>query len=641
MPCNIARANYRSVPKNVMHWPFECDRILNIIRVLMKKSFFVSLPIRWGWRDVTLTRFDPVTYLSTLPAKSHNVDRLFTSTVTMVSRETLFVGILLIIEGSIWVSEGFEVSITLPISINRKIQARSHNPWNKYQNNLRPLLHTTNGNVLLVHSQPTYTNQLDNIAQEFSRCLQQCQNEITKTCRVKIAPVPGTGHRLGLIATESIPKSSVALSIPFDDRYELNGKTKTFKGYLPESYDSWTGEAGIIALQILNEVALCADGTTAGIQIPNRSLPLQEFMKSWALALPGPTEMKDNPLMWSEDHQEILQSSTTNKIYKLLDDIEEDATWLTEHVFDKDRSRFPEKVMWNEEMIPCFSVEGYKWAIALSRSRSFFLDGTLRLIPFLDMCNHSDDGIEVGVGYMGTFNTIKGAEIVTSKSCNVGDEVLCSYGPKSAADYLLEYGFCPDQCWSADVSEITLEVDPEDRFYDDKIDILEHETYDQAPMGPQQSFDVVSAQGRDGEPDKAMIQFARLCVLGSNDAFLLESIFRQECWGFMELPVSEKNELDVITMITEACEKAMADFSSCPEGGPVICSKLRESETKALTRTVEYLQREKEALDLKEYYQERRLKELGLDSTWSPEDDMDPERVYGQSRSPGGADYDW
>jgi [ribulose-bisphosphate carboxylase]/[fructose-bisphosphate aldolase]-lysine N-methyltransferase len=206
----------------------------------------------------------------------------------------------------------------------------------------------------------------------------------------------------------------------------------------------------------------------------------------------------------------------------------------------------------------------------------------------------------------------------------------------------LEHGFCPPQCWKTAVSEITLEIDPEDRFYDDKLDILEFETYDQAPMDPVQAFDVVSAPGRDGEPDPAMIQFARLRQLGGLDAFLLESLFRKEVWGFMALPVSETNELAVVEAISEVCESALEDLSQCPEGGREICSKLRESESKALKRTLEFMLREKEALDLKEYYQERRLKDLGLDSDWKPEDDViDPDLSYGQTRVPGGADYDW
>ena len=88
------------------------------------------------------------------------------------------------------------------------------------------------------------------------------------------------------------------------------------------------------------------------------------------------------------------------------------------------------------------------------------------------------------------------------------------------------------------------------------------------------------------------------------------------------LPVSEKNEFSVIKQISHSCEKAIEDLNQCPQGGPEVCQKLRASETKAITRTLEFLRREKEALDLKEYYQERRLKDLGLDSEWSQEDDI-------------------
>jgi [ribulose-bisphosphate carboxylase]/[fructose-bisphosphate aldolase]-lysine N-methyltransferase len=174
------------------------------------------------------------------------------------------------------------------------------------------------------------------------------------------------------------------------------------------------------------------------------------------------------------------------------------------------------------------------------------------------------------------------------------------------------------------------------------MDILEFETYDQAPMDPVQSFNVVSQIGLDGEPDQAMVQFVRLCKLGGTDAFLLESIFRKEVWGFMALPVSEQNELQVVTTIIDLCQHALDEINSCPADGPDVCQKLRLAESKALTKTMEFLKREREALDLKEYYQERRLKDLGLDSEWSPESDIiDPELGFGQTRLPGGADYDW
>ena len=488
-------------------------------------------------------------------------------------------------------------------------------------------------------------SSLDALSTDFQTALKPCESDISKVCKVQVGPSSSTG-RLGLIATESIKKGDVMLAMPYNDKVELTAdiaRKTVFKGVLADSYDGWTGDTGLIALLILNEVARAAE-TPGGIDLPKRPDDIQSLIESWLKSMPTPKEMADlHPLSWSEQDQEVLQSSTTTKVYRLLDDLEEDAQWLTENVFSTDREKFPEYVNWNgQTKFPCFSQEGYTWAMALAKSRSVFVDANLRLVPLMDMCNHDDEGEEVRGGNMGAFGAVRGAQLVAAKAYKAGEEVFCSYGPKSAADYLLENGFCPPQCWKAAVSELSFEVDQEDRFYDDKLDILEFETYDQAPMDPLQSFDVISAPGRDGEPDPAMVQFVRLCKLGSTDAFLLESIFRKEVWGFMALPVSESNELAVINEVSESCQRALDELTDCPKGGPEVCTKLRESETKALTRTLEYLQREREALDLKEYYQERRLKDLGLDSEWSPEDDiMDPDIGFGQTRAPGGAEYDW
>lgn len=488
------------------------------------------------------------------------------------------------------------------------------------------------------------TASFDTLVTSLDRALDACKSEITKTCKVTVGPSSSTG-RLGLVATSNIKKGEVVLAMPYDERIELSASTArklVFDGILASDYDGWTGDSGLITLLILNE---CARVSSKGIDLPKRSEGMQTFMASWVNTLPSPQEMASlHPLMWPEEDQEVLQSSSTNKVYQALDDLEEDANWLVENVFSKDRTKFPETVTWNGAEIPCFSLAGYKWALALAQSRSVFVDGRLRLMPIVDMCNHDDEGKEVIGSSMGNFGTTKGAQLTASKNYASGEEVFCSYGPKSAADYLLEHGFCPPQCFKQAVSEVTLEVDPEDRFYEDKMDILEFETYEQFPLEPKQTFDLVSAPGRDGDPDPAMFQFVRLCKLGGTDAFLLESIFRKETWGFMALPVSEKNELQVVNAISEVCEKALEDLKQCKEGGPEICTTLRESETKALTRTLEYLQREKEALDLKEYYQQRRLKDLGLDSAWSVDDDLaegDPDLGFGQTRVPGGADYDW
>jgi len=51
--------------------------------------------------------------------------------------------------------------------------------------------------------------------------------------------------------------------------------------------------------------------------------------------------------------------------------------------------------------------------------------------------------------------------------------------------YLLERGFVHPRARTAtSVAELTFELDPSDRFYDDKLDILEYETYESTPMEP-------------------------------------------------------------------------------------------------------------------------------------------------------------
>lgn len=506
------------------------------------------------------------------------------------------------------------------------------------------------------------------IAKKLNQAIQKCQPELIKTCKVEVGcSLPNNNDkstRLGLIATDQIKKGDIALSVAYDDQIVLTpdlALNQVWKDILPEKYDGWTGDNGMIALLVLNELAKTASGGSAGIPKPFRKQEASDLISAWIEALPSPTEMRQlHPYLWSEDDQELLQSSSTKKIYRLLDDIDEDVAWLVERIWSLDRKKFPETVELNGETYPCFSANGFSWAMSIAVSRSVYVDGSLRLIPIIDMANHDDLGVEeVQGGTMGPFGTTKGALIRSgsTRSYEKGKEVFVSYGPKSAAEYLLEHGFLPKSARSLQtcVAELTFELDPDDRFYDDKLDILEFETYDNAPMEPTQRFDVVSETGRDGEPDPAMVQFLRLVKLGSKDAFLLESVFRKEVWEFMSMPVSESNERDVLDAISNSCSKGLVEMEGMEDSigdddvmSPAsLCAIVRKSEKKALSSTIEYVNREKEALDLKEYYQERRLKDLGLDSDWNPEDSGastgdpygDDDMSFGQRRAPGSLDW--
>ena len=524
---------------------------------------------------------------------------------------------------------------------------------------------------LNVASEDTATSareQLQTLASLANDALTEHGSDIFKSFKARVAVVPQSADedtqqnalRLGLVATESIRKEDeLVASLPF---YDTDGSglalaphlaTKlVYKNKLPEGYDGWTGDAGLLAMLLLNEMArLNVDGSK-GIDLPTRKDGIPSLMSAWVTSLPSPEEMFNlHPIMWDEDDQEVLQSSSTKKIYRLLDDIEDDASWLEENVWSLDRETFPETIKLqigdSVEERQCFSTEGFRYAVSLVRSRSFFVDGSLRLLPYLDYANHDDfDSFElVGGGIGMLWGSAKGALLKSGKPLREGDEICISYGPKGGADYLLDHGFVPPMCKASSsggavTSELTFEVDENDRFRDDKLDILEYETYDLAPMEPSQVFDVTG-----GSPDPAMYQFLRLAKLGGKDAFLLESIFRKEVWGFMSEPVSEDNERAVVTTVIDACENALKEMDeiSNEEGSSLspkmqLCALVRKSERQALERTLEYVKQEAEALDLKEYYQERRLKNLGLDSEWSPEDD---DISFGGTRVPGGADYDW
>lgn len=394
--------------------------------------------------------------------------------------------------------------------------------------------------------------RLQTLADAANSALTSHGSEIFKTQNAKVSV---SNNRLGLTCTASAKASDAILSYPY---YESDGSglalssplaTKVvFKDLLPKGYDGWTGDIGLVAMLLLNEFARLDIGGDKGINVPKRKEGIQSLMDAWVTSLPSFEEMKEmHPLLWDESDQEVMQSSSTKKIYRLLDDIEDDASWLDEKLWCSDRVKFPEEVTIRvgdaEETRPCYSQDGFRYAVALVRSRSFFVDGSLRLLPYLDYANHDDfDTLEISGGGVGggigmVWESAKGALLKSGKALEVGDEVKISYGPKGPADYLLDHGFVPEMCQStsntggAITSELSFEVDDSDRFRDDKLDILEFETYELAPMEPTQVFDVTGGPGSTGEPDPAMMQFLRLVKLGGKDAFLLEAIFRKEIWG--------------------------------------------------------------------------------------------------------------
>lgn len=61
-------------------------------------------------------------------------------------------------------------------------------------------------------------------------------------------------------------------------------------------------------------------------------------------------------------------------------DVDEDYAWLAKNVFGANPTIFPEDK---------FGPADFRWAVGVALSRSFFVDGELRLTPLVDFANHA------------------------------------------------------------------------------------------------------------------------------------------------------------------------------------------------------------------------------------------------------------
>ena len=110
------------------------------------------------------------------------------------------------------------------------------------------------------------------------------------------------------------------------------------------------------------------------------------------------------------------------------------------------------------------------------------------------------------------------------------------------------------------------------------------------------------------------------------DTFLLESVFRNDVWGHMNQPVSEANERLVCNKMIEGARLALSSYKSSIDqdlmmlrSGSVVKGSameaallIRLSEKEALDMSLRWFEERAALLPTLEYYQERRLKRLGL-----------------------------
>jgi len=156
------------------------------------------------------------------------------------------------------------------------------------------------------------------------------------------------------------------------------------------------------------------------------------------------------------------------------------------------------------------------------------------------------------------------------------------------------------------------------------------------------------------------VQFLRLMVLDGADLFLLEPVFRNELMDFVALPVSETNELAVGALVSSRAKQALesieasapkrkeaaaaaaaaasqADSSQAATTPALLAEAVASGEREALLATLGWWARDAELVKQKEFYQERRLKEMGLDKPWSPEEGV--ESTFSAGGAQGNVDW--
>jgi len=414
---------------------------------------------------------------------------------------------------------------------------------------------------------------------------------------------PSTGGR-GLTASKAIKAGEEVCSIPI----KLIMTEKTARQALGSKAADLDAETAI-ALQLIKEKA---EGD-------------KSFYAPWISILPSAEEL-DVPLMWSDEEKEMLEGS------KVGEDVEE----LKESLSDEFKQL--QSAGWDAVMPQgSWSLEAYEWATSIVSSRSFAspkIDGQVMFAPLADFAGHSwTSGGSTEIAYEGMMREPRLKVRAGSVPIAAGGAVTINYGESNSAQ-LFKRGMA-DLDVVKGCYDLEFGISPMDRFKDDKEDILDINGFE-----TEQAFTLMADQFSYEEIPQSywdMVAYLRLVCVKGSDAFLLESVFRNEVWGFMQLPVSKENEQLVLDTLVGYCEGALdgyetsdAEDAKAQSNGALplrarMAAAAKLGEKKALRQSLQVFLDDLDTIDDKEYYQERRLKDLNLDRPLDESEIVDPD----------------
>ena len=396
------------------------------------------------------------------------------------------------------------------------------------------------------------------------------------------------GQLNGLIAARPIAKGETAASIPENLWITKSTATQSALGATVADLAPWLA----VALFLIHEKT--------------------NSESQWAPYIATlPTEVS-SPVAWSDAELEQLRGT------QLLASVEGYRAFFQERFQDLEANLFAS----NPEIFPpkIFTWDAFLWAACTVRARSHApLDGEeLALVPLTDLTQHArapTAGVYWSLKSAGLFGGKRALAVEAERALKQGEPVAMDFGPnRTEGQILLDYGVT-DVISASGSFALTITLPEDDRFFDDKIDILEQ-------SGLQQSSEfVLRATG--GAPE-SLLPMLRLVNIQGADAFLLESIFRNEVWEHMQQPVSEDNETAICKSIVDGCASVLAGYPTsldedaaalgalAPGSRAAAAVAVRLGEKEALEATLRLFESRLDRMKDLEFYAERRLKRLGL-----------------------------
>jgi [ribulose-bisphosphate carboxylase]/[fructose-bisphosphate aldolase]-lysine N-methyltransferase len=373
-------------------------------------------------------------------------------------------------------------------------------------------------------------------------------------------------------------------------------------------------------------------------------------LHAYAAALPPAAG--DAPLFWSEDElAELAGTQAGDAIAGYRSFFAARHAALEDALFSRDRETFP---------ADAYSAAHFAWAAATVRARVHPpLEGAAAaIVPGVDLAAHARAptagplivGSAAGGGGGGVLGGLLGnkasASATTGRTARLdaradlapGAPLSIDFGPaRTDGQVLLDYGALDAEAALSGAGRpgwaLSLAIQADDRFADDKADILETAgvapTPSAIPLTLTPDFGVGPAGTAAAEDALAIL---RLINLGGADAFLLEPVFRADVWGqHMQAPVSLDNECAACGSMAAGCAAALARLAgsesgdlealatgvSAVTGAPLsrrgrAATVVRLGERRSLAAARDFFEARAAGADSLEFYQERRLKGLGL-----------------------------